>query len=299
MFVYRYKDRPKFLEGAFHWKEKGYSYAVPPEIDLGDERSLRHEDPWVALAAAVESAKSSKIPNIDYLKEFANSADTAPTLVSAITDFIADAGSRNDLEYLAELLIDGPEHLKLVACQSAGWAGEIWLVPFILEALDTMSRQVDRDAIETVLSHLLDPMDEEELLFFGGRYSPEEYRERVRNRIEEIKDLAGSEEVSVLGGEPIDMPRIIWRMRKHLSDRGDGWRDWSDFLILRHKFEAFTGADCSGFYDAHKFQPLSASAAIEDFVQAHPVLDMKAGLRYFFLRCIDQHDVEDRDEIRL
>ena len=44
---------------------------------------------------------------------------------------------------------------------------------------------------------------------------------------------------------------------------------------MRHKFEAFTGVNCSSFYENETLKPLAASAIIEEFLgsvspEAHP-----------------------------
>lgn len=286
MFSFKYTERQDFLKGAFHWKKMGYSYSCPPMLGLPSEEMLKDKDPWIALAAAVEFAKVGKHKNLDYLKNLVMREDTAPTLVSAVLDFIADAGSKSDLEILAELMLEGPKYLKIEACRSAKWAGEIWLVPFILEARLAMDRQSDRDAVEVVISSLLDPIHGEQCEFYDGNYNEQEYRDKVTVRVNTMIDTFGSDQVSILGGEPVDMPKLIWQMRKMLSGRQEKWQDWGAFLTLRHKFEAYTGADCSRFYEGDRFQPLIAAAVIEGYLEANPTQDFEAGVRYFFLHAI-------------
>lgn len=287
MFTYKYTNRPSFLEGAFHWKKTGYSYKNPPTIKLLSEEALHSEEPWIMLASAVEYAKLGKLKDISYLKRLVVYEETDPTLVDAILNLIADTGGKTDLEMLAELMFDASsKYLKLRACQSAKWAGEIWLVPFILEVWKGLDRQADRDAVEAVISNLLDPLEGPELEFFDGNYQEHEYCDKVIRYVNAMVDKFGSDRISILGGEPIDMSKLIWRMRKMLHSRDDGWIDWGAFLLLRHKFEAYTGADCSEFYKGNSFQPLTAAHVIERFVENHPDHVFEVGGRYFFLHSI-------------
>ena len=52
--------------------------------------------------------------------------------------------------------------------------------------------------------------------------------------------------------------------------------------VLRHKFEALTGVDCTAFYKNGIFQPLSAAAVIEEFLDSPAAGAYEPGVRYFF-----------------
>jgi hypothetical protein len=52
--------------------------------------------------------------------------------------------------------------------------------------------------------------------------------------------------------------------------------------FYRRRFEASTGIDCSGFYKDRNFQPLTAAAILEDFLESPEVARYEEGVRYFF-----------------
>src|SRR5687768_14308301 len=103
-YTYRFLDRPKFLEGCFDWKGRGYQYNGPPPDDVLTSRARTSGNPWLVLASAVEAAKRGEYTSVSLVREWAKDETANPTLVSACLDFIADAGLKSDLEFLAELM---------------------------------------------------------------------------------------------------------------------------------------------------------------------------------------------------
>lgn len=281
--TFRYLDRPAFLEGCFFWKGRGYHYAGPVAAQAMDVRAAAGDDPWLALAAALEAAKRGDSSGIAHLRRWVLDELADPTLVAACLDLIADAGTRDDLEFLAGLMLDGHDGLRIEACQVAQWCGALWLVPYMLEARKAVRRLPDKRTIEANLSNLLEPMDADPILY-DGRYNDDEYAELVNARTSELASQAGTDDVVVFGGEVLDMERMVWRMRKALVNRGGGgWINWGSFLSWRRKFEAFTGVDCVSFYSATgEFQPLNAAAVLERYAEDHPQPGFASGQRYFF-----------------
>jgi hypothetical protein len=47
-------------------------------------------------------------------------------------------------------------------------------------------------------------------------------------------------------------------------------------------FEAATGIDCSSFFDDGEFQPLAATAIVEEFLESGDPERFEPGVRYFF-----------------
>jgi hypothetical protein len=281
--TYRYLDRPAFLEGCFFWKRRGYHYAGPVPAQAADVQAAAGDDPWIAVAATLEAAKLGDSRGIAQLRRWVLDEQAAPTLVAACLDLTADAGRRDDLEFLAGLMLDGGDGLRIEACQVAQWCGALWLVPYMLEARKAVRRLPDKRTIEANVSNLLESVDAEPVLY-GGRYDDNQYAELVHARTAELASQAGTDEVAVFGGEVLDIERMVWRMRKALVNRSrDGWTDWGAFLSWRRKFEPFTGVDCSGFYSATgEFQPLNAAVVLERYVEDHLHPGFVPGQRYFF-----------------
>lgn len=240
-----------------------------------------NDDPWIALASILESAKRADYSHVSKLRQWILDKDSDPTLVSACLGLTADAGLNTDLEFLAELMIEGPNYLRIEASLAAQWSGVLWLMPFMLEAWRALGRRADRAAIEANIANLLDPI-EGEPEFYGSGLSQIEYTEAVDSRLAELKKILGSDEVSISGGAPVDMNQQIRLMRKALVLKGnDEWIDWGNFLIWRRKFEVYSGVDCSSFYGKKGvFQPRAAAAVLDRHLVSP--MHFEAGKRYFF-----------------
>ena len=278
-FQYKFTRRPSFLTGCFHWKKHGYTYASNPEVDLLQPSALQHDDPWYRLASVLEHAKNGDASHLRVLEPFVRDESVDPTLLGGALDLIADAGGRLELEILADLMLDGTGYLKLQAVESARWAGVLWLIPYMIDVFEHCPHRTDREGVEEVISSLLEPRTRE-LEFFATGESPRQYAERVSDRVAQLVDEAGSDEIAVFAGEPIDMRALIWRMHRDLREEPED--RWASFLLLRHKLEAYTGVDCTQFYRDGVFRPLSARVALEEYMKANPELRFEVGRRYFF-----------------
>ncbi|MGC5698862.1 hypothetical protein J4P02_01530 [Pseudomonas sp. NFXW11] len=278
---YKYSLRPDFLQGCFYWKGRGYHYASPAPAALLAPQGWQDSDPWMALATILERAKQGDYSHIAELRKWILDPDSAPTLVSACLGLTADAGLDPDLDFLAELMLEGPPYLRIEACLAAQWSGVLWLIPFMLEAWRSLERSADRQAVEANLSNLLDPLaDEPE--FYASPLAPSAYAEAVNARLEQLIQKLGSDRIAVLGGAPVDLNQQAWLMRKSLvPQEGDEWLDWSNFLLWRRTFEVYSGVDCCRFYAANgDFQPLDAAAILDRYLAAPQ--HFEPGRRYFF-----------------
>lgn len=280
-YNYKHGRRPKFLQDCFYWKGRGYRYSGPAPEAVMSPAGCLSDDPWIALASILESAKRADYSHVSRLKKWILEKDCDPTLVSACLGLTADAGLDTDLEFLAELMIEGPNYLRIEASLAAQWSGILWLMPFMLEAWRALPRRADRAAVEANISNLLDPI-EVKPEFYDSGLSEIEYSEAVESRIAELKSGSGSDGVSISGGMPVDMNRQVRSMREYLlSERAGEWTDWGGFLIWRRKFEVYSGIDCSSFYGGNGvFQPRSAAAVLDRYL-ASP-MHFEAGRRYFF-----------------
>ncbi len=278
---YMYTQRPDFLQDCFYWKGRGYHYARPVPAQVLSPEGWRSDDPWLALASILESAKRGDYSHVSHLRQWILDKDCAPTLVSACLGLTADAGLDSDLEFLAELMLEAPPYLRIEACLAAQWSGVLWLVPFMVEAWRTLTRRADRAAVEANLTNLLDPV-ENEPEFFDSGLSDSQYKDAVDARLRELQNAYGSDRCSISGGEPIDLNKQAWLMRKALVP-GDAetWIDWSNFLVWRRKFEVYSGVDCSSFYARNgDFQPLNAAAILDRYLASPQPFEV--GKRYFF-----------------
>jgi hypothetical protein len=178
-------------------------------------------------------------------------------------------------------MFDGPRHLRIEASLAAQWSGVLWLIPFMVEAWCSLDRRADRSSVEADISNLLSA-SEGKPDFFDNGLSEAEYRRAVEARLAGLKDAFGTDRFAIMAGEPVDMNKQVWLMRKALVPKGnDEWIDWSDFLLWRRKFEVYSGVDCSGFYGEHaEFLPHNAAAILHKYMSSP--LHFDVGERYFF-----------------
>ncbi|QRK11042.1 hypothetical protein JQX13_13790 [Archangium violaceum] len=105
------------------------------------------------------------------------------------------------------------------------------------------------------------------------------YEDRVLERYEELKRKFGTDQVILLHGERFSVVSVARRLLRSLNG--------SDFErakrpFYRRRFEASTGIDCSPFYKDGEFQPLTAAAILEDFLESPEAARYEEGVRYFF-----------------
>lgn len=279
--TYQHPQRPTFLQGCFYWKGHGYHYSNSAPEGMVSPDGCLSDNPWIALASIMECATHGDYSHVSQLRKWIVDKDNDPTLVSACLGLIADSGLDADLEFLAELMIDGPRYLRIEASLAAQWSGVLWLIPFMVEAWCSLDRRADRDAIEANISNLLD-VREGEPAFFDTGLGKADYRRAVEARLAALSDTHGSDRVAVLAGEPVDMEKQVWLMRKALVPKAtDEWIDWSDFLLWRRKFEVYSGVDCSGFYGENaEFLPRNAATILDKYMSSPMRFDV--GKRYFF-----------------
>ena len=100
--TYKFSRVPGFLQRCFHWNGRGYHYSGPAPDEVLSPDGWMSEDPWIALASILESAKRADYGHISRLRPWVLKEDSAPTLVSACLALTADAGLHEDLEFLAD-----------------------------------------------------------------------------------------------------------------------------------------------------------------------------------------------------
>ena len=125
-----------------------------------------------------------------------------------------------------------------------------------------------------MLSTILDP---DGLLPLPDEFeSIDGYCGMVDRTWKELADRFGTTDLYIWLGEPTS----VRRMAKVIIAKA---REPYFSFEIRHKFEASTGINCSAFYKADQsFQPLSAAAIAEDFLNSPRAAQFVDGMRYFF-----------------
>lgn len=274
-------DEPAFLQKTFLWNEAGYGFAQPPEIDLLAPGTLQSPNPWLRLAATLESAKTGAFDPVGRLYDVID-ATSSGGLAGACFTLIGDACPAAGVARLEHYMAPHQyPYVRLKACSAATQAGYLWLSMLVIRVWETIALR-DRPGISLYLSHLLEE-DYAEIASPEGFDHAEDYVARVERRIADLESRYGLEAV-LFKGLPSDMDRLTRIMLdvldSNVSVDGMGY----EFFELRHRFEAQTGVDCARFYRGDRFQPAAARQIIEDFVDAGSLRDFAPGRRYFFRR---------------
>jgi hypothetical protein len=297
--------RPPFLKGAFQWTARGYFYAGSPPMDLLKPAALTSEDPWIVIAAAVEHAKLGDHSHIRLLKQWFYEIPQS----IAIT---GDAGTEADLRTLAELMHDESADVRASACEAAMMAGRLWLVPFMLEAYRRATHAGDRETIGYAISDLLDEQAFGEIASLVGSPSAPAVRSSeiqnpllralaeqqaaraddeptfepaVETRFDALRAQFGGDQLSIWRGKPFSV-RALAAYLLSLVRNPSGSVPAESFYVLRQKFEAATGIDCSAFFKDGVLQPLAVAAIAEDFLESGRPDTFRDGQRHFFAHIV-------------
>jgi hypothetical protein len=270
----------EFMNETFLWRKKGYFYRHKPTVDILDSAILNSDNPWHVLAGVLEQVKKGQNSSIDLLLPFLNFEDD-PSLVASCLWLIGDAGKKKHMKYLVNAMEESRmEYIRIKACDAAKHAGYVWLLPHILDVWCTI-RSREKYSISKYLSILMEPSAG--LVFDYSQFDrDEEYVDFVNNKILDIKSTLGFEDAVIVYGREFVFKDFVEHMYELLVSGKKTGVLASEFGYLRHRFEAITGIDCSGFYKNEKFNQLETLAIIKPFLDEKTYEKYKDGVRYFF-----------------
>ncbi len=275
-----YREPPGFLAGTFRFSALGYRYSEAPPLDLMASEALDSENPWIALAAVLEHAKTghwSLLRRVPLLMDPSQS----PLLVGSCFRLLGDVGSDYAIELLQSLLRHESSTYIVHACQALHHIGYLSLVRSILQAWERLRSQDDREVVALILSEMLE--EQRGPLSSCTEYTSTEYSNLVGKRSEELRSQLGAENVPVWGGRPFGVVSLVHGMiRKLKAARTYGLSLDARFLDLRERFEASTGSDCSGFFVDARLQVPVALAILQTFLRDPGSDKYQEGMRYFF-----------------
>lgn len=282
------RDIPRFLaNGTFSWGMLDYHYSESVPNDLLAPSSLESSNPWIVLGATLEHAKNGNHTPISALENLIHIEHPSSLLTRATLDLIGTAGTQNDLEILRSTMLHSEDYLAKEACRAACCAGCLSLVPSMLAAWGRMGSYSDRESISLRLSQLLEEWDGPIGSMRSSSdaeepFSDAEYATVVQGRMQELRAKQVSEHVPVILGKLFGVATLAQYMYK-LTQSGTEIKILrSMFYFLRHKFDASTGINCSGFFKDGEFQPLCATAILEEFLNDGAAEGYEEGVRYFF-----------------
>jgi hypothetical protein len=252
----------------------GSSYAAVDVRETGLRPSDQEFGLWTTWLNTFDRARRGDFAGVPGLVEVHRESGNW-ILRSMCADLLGDAGTPNSF---AAVRADLPTADNIITtidhCDALAWWGKLSALPLVLQTYLSIRHFNDADIIPVRLSDALeanpgpiaDPMQFK---------TPDAYADHVTKRCDELREQFGGDEVVLFKGQPFSVTSLA---RITLASITDHTFDYP----LRRKFEASTGIDCSSFYLDKQFQPLSAAAILEEFLESPAAEEYEAGVRYFF-----------------
>jgi hypothetical protein len=259
------------------WRRGGYFF------DAGLLKTSPRE--WQHWAHILDRAKRGDFTDTPSLLDVFFSTENR-LLRDACCQLLGDAGSTEAIRKTAMLLrarfadldpIGGDDALDLANALAVH--GQLLFIPEILLIFEWNLGLSDSRIFALLLSRMLEmewgpiaqcPRREEEF---------PEYRDKVRGRTREFALDLGSEQAYVFMGQALNVPGIA---RLLLRNLGSSHFEEASQWLLRHRFEASTGINCTSFFREDRFQPLTAAVVLEEFLSSSDATQFVPGHKYFF-----------------
>lgn len=255
------------------WEGSGYhGFPIPPgQVDYDSPEEAAG---WSAFEQILAAAKRGDFSRVKTLLTIYDDADWL--LGAACAELMGDIGSRQFFDELRPAVINviHPTYSIDLGCSLAIW-GHLSVVPTLLDTLAKIAEFDDAPALLQMLSVLLEE-EPGELADIHGLHDISAYSAKVLRQANVVASRLGTEDACVMFGDRFTIDKLVGVIRRRLTDRGlfDPY--------LRHKLEATTGVDCSGFYEDEIIQPLQALAILEEFEDRGGAKKYEPGRRYFF-----------------
>lgn len=194
---------------------------------------------------------------------------------------LGDAGTSFCFKKITENIIaekTGRYELIIDFCGVLFERGRLADIPLMLAAYEKHSSIDEVGIIPCLISEILEyPVGD---LTDPLNYTSEaEYHDAVLERYQNLVGELGDDQVLIFGGKPFGVVPFA----EMLLDR---FQHPHVQTFWRRKFEASTGINCTDFYRDQSFQPLAATAIVEDFLESPEAARYEDGVRYFFGHCI-------------
>jgi hypothetical protein len=263
------------LPGRMYWDARGY-HAFP----LTDQDRL--DDPetfpaWQAFDQLLESAKMGRFHEVEMLIDWHNESEDW-VIRGAFVKLLGDAGQGR---VLRDLLANVYPTCDIVDQYDYGEAFVNWTslsaIPALIELYSADSESQDAKFIPLRLSRLLEaePGPIGDFPRNGSSAAVAGYHGIVMDKYEELCRTFGTRDAYVFRGGKLHVTSVAECILRDLQKQQFNQE-------MRHKFEAMTGIDCSGFYVDRQLQPLAAAAIVEEFLDSGAGDKYEPGVRYFF-----------------
>jgi len=266
-----------FYAEALNWK--GHGYFVSP-VSSTDPRLKNNPDAalWLEVQAVLEDSRSGEFSKSVSLLKIHDQTQSG-LLKWVCAQLLGDAGTTPCFTLMIQDLEESLDPDKAVAfCNALGAWGGLSAVPAIVQSYERHFGFQDVEALPFYLSTMLE-MEWGPLAEKSAWENPDTYVGLAMARYEVLKQKFGTDQVILLHGERFG---VVWLARRMLRSLGDSSFEKVMQPFYRRRLEASTGIDCSGFYKDRNFQPLTAAAILEDFLESPEAARYEEGVRYFF-----------------
>lgn len=263
------------------WNRGGYFF---------DDKALQSASPpWQQWIRILEQAKQGDFEETPRLLDVFLSTQNR-LLRNVCFQLLGDAGSTeailNAVAYLRTRFanaepVGGDDALEL--SNALAIHGQLLFVPDILRLFEWDIWGPDSPIFAHHLSLMLEakwgpiaecPSSDEEFAL---------YTSHVLGRVDEISKSLDSEHTHVFRGHVSHVPEVA---RLLLGSFGTSHFEKASQSLMRRRFEASTGINCTSFYREGQFQPLAAAAVLEEFLSSADAAKFVPGRKYFFGRLV-------------
>lgn len=259
------------------WQADGY-YGFP-QTAARTRPAPNLAERYKAWLTAFERATQGNFKLLPGLVELYLQSDDDFILQHLCATLLGDAGTPPCFERIIEVIEEGlPKFMRYETnvdfCDALFERGRLADVPLMLAVYEKHSSVDEAAIIPCYISELLEyPVTE---LAIPTEFKIEgAYRAAVMNRYEGLVAELGSNQQMVFAGKRFGVVPLA----KLMLER---FREPHVQPFWRQKFEASTGINCTEFYRDRVFQPLAASAIVEDFLESPEAANYEDGVRYFF-----------------
>lgn len=294
-------DLPSFLHGTFDWRFRGLNFAQTPPNGLLTPASLGERNPWIVLATVVELARQGDHSHAQTLSRYYDDKDT-PALARVSLMLTGDVARQSDLVLLQQALQSDDPRIRMYAAEGAALAGQIWLVGDMLRAWENAEEARDHEVIGFSICDLLEkpggdlesyadsfPFKDvdkvlgeipglkgvEEQLRLLAEGTPE-FVHRTEEAYRTTRSKLANDQVFIFEGDMWTMESFVRQLQAQISQEVA-----PGFYNYRHRFEAYTGIDCTSFFRGGSANRLAIMATLETFTESNAAANYLPGCRYF------------------
>ncbi len=246
---------------------------------------------WQDWAHIFERAKQGDFADTPALLDIFFSTENR-LLRDACSRLLGDAGSTEAIRKTATLLrarfavfdpIGGDDALDLA--NALAIHGQLLFIPELLLVFEWNLGGPDSRIFALLLSRMLEK--EWGPIAQAPRKEAEfpEYRDKVLKSVQKLASHLSSEPAHVFMGQELHVPALARLLLQNLG--GSHFEEATQWL-LRRRFEASTGINCTSFFKEERFQALTAAVLLEEFLSSNAPQRFLPGRKYFFGHLIPQ-----------